>query len=316
MPDALAQSRFDRLEMLLTWDNGLLGERGTTVVASNSFASSNDVRVSPSPQHLLTDDLGTFWRSASVAANTDSVVSLLFTLGEVTPVDIVEIHRHNIRLPWRVSVYSQDPATHAALYTSPWTDPIVRAEMGDYTFDNFDFNLGPTPRQLSDATILSRLDSFILLDRLYSTVQYVKLEIDITVEHYAQEDWLQIAYPFAGRKWQPPINMVLGHTFEAIDRSEIQRTSGNSVQGRRKPSQRAFTFSIPYLEEYETLRKLISELAYSRGELGRVFCWRKPQDRRTFYDTAFVGTVVNLPKAEQVYLEFTGATGWRIEETE
>jgi hypothetical protein len=310
----LTQTRFDSMEVLLTWENGLDGNLGTTIVASSSASTSADVRVSPSPQHLLTEDLGTFWRSGSLVSET--MVTLTFTLGEVTPVDIVELHRHNIRVPWRVSVYSQNPATHSPLYTSDWVDPIVRAEMDDYTFDDFDWNLGPSPRQLTERTSLARLDSFILLDRLYSTVAWVIIEFDVSEPPESQVDWLQVAYPFAGRKWQPTINMILGHTFEAVDRSEIVRTSGNSVQGRRKQNHRAFGFSIPYLAEYEVLRRLISDLAMAKGQLGRIFVWPKPQDRRLFYDSAFVGTIQTLPKAEQIYLEFVGAVGWRLEETE
>jgi hypothetical protein len=296
---------------------------GASAVASSTALGPGDPFIDHTADKLMTPDLSTAWRSGSLAALAaekdapERLVSVLIDLGTARSVNWVSIHRHNVRTPWRADLYKGDPALGAApVFSSPWTDPIIRAAVRDFSFSDLVFTLGPTQRQLARWTSLFRLDSFIPTDRVYYNVRWIKLTFDGSPGVNGEADYFQVAYPVAGRTFRPEINMVLGHKITPTDRSDTRRTESGAKRGRKRSHGRTFFFDLGYLELREAYSRILLDWLDEHGTLDLVFVWGQPAHRRHFYATALLGQLSELPSVSMPNLEWPDARGFAVEEAE
>lgn len=307
-------------ELLVEFENWLLDEAGCAVTATSTAAASSSSEASHGADYLLVPDLDTAWRSGSIADLPDvdaGAISLRFDLGEPSQVDWVSIHRHNVRVPWRADLYRDDPSFGAVpIASSSWTDPIVRAALADYAFDDFDPGLGIDPRRIDQLTSLYRLDSFIGWEEVYQGIEHIVFSFDVAEGANGAKDYLQIAHPRAGRAFRPSVNMVLGWEVGVTDRSMVRRTESGSKRGRRKRTSRNFAFSLNYLEHWEAFRRILTDWMRDSGTLGLAFFWPQPGHREHFYDQAMLGQLEIMGKVAMALLEVPAGQGFQVEEAE
>lgn len=296
--------------MLLLFDNYALGIEGATV--STSYDGVGDFVVG----NLLTPWLDEHYRTGSLAA-APQIVTLRFALNRPRAIDIVYLGRHNIRLgPVRVRFFKQDPVFTSPIYESAWIDPIIRAKMSDFTWPDMPWNLGPREEDLDDWQSRFRLDSLIMADQTYRAVRYVEIDIDGSGGDNFGVDHFQIGYPIIARAFQPIINLVLGWGLNTDDRSEVVRTDAGADTGRQRSIGGKLAFSLKYLERDEAFARIFGQFCKRKGRHGRVFVWVEPEQRRYFYDQRMIATATKLPRVSMDFLEWSGANGWELTETE
>lgn len=308
------QSIVEGAELLLVFENYGLSTDGASVTATSTATPGN-----LTAEKLLTDHLDEGWRSGSlaalVAAGTDTV-TLRWTLGGPKIIDWLSLHRSNVQVPFRARLFRTSTSA-SPLFESEWTDPIVRAQPADFeTFSGMPWMLGPGTRTVERLAAAFRLDS-VLAAPATTSVRVVEVDFDVSAGANGAADFLQVGMPFIARSFRPRINMALGWKMGGEDRSELYRAEGGQALGRVKSSGRSFAFSLTHLDRDEAFGRIFGDFVRQPGaKLRRLFAWPEPAERLYFYDTAFVGTATALPAVVMSRLEWPGAEGWMIEETE
>lgn len=312
---SLEQSLIDDYEAIFVLDDWSLGTNGCTVSASSEQATG-----SLGVENLLSPALDTAWRSGGwqVARPTSSIISVIFALGQPRVVDWVSLHRHNVRVPWRVSYHRGSPGSSPAVYQSGWHDPIVRASLSDFTYRDLRYTLGPETDDLELWESQFRLDSFIRAPTPFYGIRYVRIEFDIAeaTDFLQSTDYLHVGKALIARSFQPRINVLLDWEMGYEDRSEVHRVESGALLGRRRQGGRTLALVLGYLDHDEAFERLLTGYIRKHGKLGRVFVWVEPTQRRYFYDQAMTATATTLPKIAMANLNWPAAKGWQLEETE
>lgn len=313
-----AQPGMDGHEALLMLENWLLGSAGATCSATSTADTTGDPLTDLTAAQLLNEDLSAAWRSGPLSGG--GTVKVTWNLGRPRPVDLLTIHRSNVRVPMQVVLKD---SLSAVLATSPWTEPVVVASLSDFPWTDLLWTLGPDAEWLEDATDGYLLDSFVSFPvDAYPNVRYIELSFDVSAGSNGGRDHLQFALGMAGRRFRPSINMPTGWTMPPVLRGEVVRTETGAKLGRMRKPQRSATFDLPLLGpetpeagRVEVFRKVLTRFLIARGELARIFYWPEPAQRWLFYDTAFVGCIEQAPRPAMTELEWPGVTGFVLQET-
>lgn len=320
MSETAYQPSVESHEILLLLENFGLASEGASVTSTSSVETGT-LRVA----NLALPDLDRHWRSKPIAERSakGSNVTIRVDLGRSRRVNFVSLHRHNIRLPFRVRFFKSalgGGVSGSPVYQSPWTQPIVRARPEDWaTFSEMPWTLGPRLEDLDDWAANKRLDSFVLSDEIYSNVRAYEIEIN-TANAYLDSNggasYLQMGLPMIGLAFRPRINMLLNWEMGVVDRSESVRVESGALLGRRGSIGRRLGFVLGYVDRDEAFSTLMTRWMRRHGKLGRAFVWAEPSQRRYFYDQAMVATAASLPKVAMAHLEYPAASGFVFEETE
>lgn len=313
-------------ELMLLYENRALTSQGATATATSTEAGNL------TPDHVINEHLDLAWRSGSIAAlvaGGASLVTLKTPLGSPRRLDACSLHKSNVRVAWRFRFYKSTVGSaggEAPLFESPFLDPIVRARPGDFpTFSEMPWSLGPSVEELDLWQQTFVLDSIGFSDQLYDDVRLVERDFDLTGGSNNGVDFLQVGFAPAWLAFRPRIDegvkargigADLGFSWGIDDRSVTARTESGALLGRRRSSGRTFDFNLGALARPEAFQRILTQLMRIRGNLARVFVWPETLQRRYFYDQAFIGTVVALPRVVMARLELPAATSFRIEETE
>lgn len=301
-------------ELLLAFDNLALATRGSTATAS-SFTTGANISVSEG----LSENLDTAWRSGTLATRPivpATTVSYTIALGEPGAVNWVSLHKHNVRVPFRVEFYSAHPDSSKPIYISEWTDPIVRASLEDYGWYDLDWTLAPKDRILDDLAAEYRLQSFLHADETYYGVRFVRVVFDNSDMVNGSASFLQVGLFYVTEVYRPSINITLGWALAGVPYSTTTRTPSGSKRGRfRKPGLR-LACTLDYVQRSEAFDRLLGEWILQGAELRRAFAWAEPHQRRYFYSTAILGTAESLPEFAMPLLETPAVKGFVIQETE
>lgn len=299
--------------VLLVLENFALAEAGATIAASH-YASE-----ALGPENLLSPYFDRMLVTSSIASaigkgETEMTVTIAFDGPH--RVNWLSLHRSNCQVPFRVELFKGDPASTPAAYQSDWLSPIVRAGIGDFTWPDFAWYLGPTPAQVTRWAEDARLDHPVPLPETVAAVRYVRYTFDVSSGSNGGADEIELGFSFAAESFQPVIGALLGWDVSPVSRSTVRRTTGGALLGRRRVAGRRFGFVLEYLEMHELWEKALSDLVLEQGELARVFAWPRPTDRRYFYRQAVLGTVTDLPSAVMARLDWPAARGWVVESSE
>lgn len=312
------QPTIDGHQALLILENWSLASEGAACVASSEADTSGDPLTELTAENLLNEDLSSPWRSGAITSG--STVTVTWTFPRARPVDIVSLHRSNVRVPFRVELKD---VLGASLVISAWTEPIVLASLTDFPWDSLLWTLGPDADWLDRATDEFRLDSFVTFPvGEYNNVGSVVLTFDISSHTNEGRAYLQFALAMIGRQYRPSINMGLGWSLPLTTRSEVIRTETGAKLGRYRRSLRGAAFELPLLGpnspeqgRLEVFRKVMTRFLIERGDLARVFFCPEPAQRWLFYDTSFVGCIEVPPTPQMTALEWPGLSGFRLQET-
>jgi hypothetical protein len=310
------QSQFALPEALMFFDQHTLGISGATV-STNSQSTPGNLLVS----NLLTDHLDELYRSDSVLAaslTASKEILVRFNFGKPRTIRHVSLIRGNQRLPWRTRIYEGDPATGAAIINeSPVSSSIVRAHPSQFpTWSSMPtFSLGPSLDNIELWAAQFRLHSIIELDETFYNIQHLDVVFDATEGINGEEDFVQFSLCQAGVGFQPEINILLGWDVGQEDTSVTKRVESQAVLGRKRPVLKGFGFTIGYSEPQEMFSRILTDWGDKSGKLGRVLFWPEPQQRIFFYDTAFIGTLTNLPAAVMANLNLPAGRGFQAQET-
>lgn len=316
MSTYLDQLSLKTCEALFLFENFALGTEGTTV-ATDSISAVGSLGVA----NLLSPALDTAYRS-KLLSDAESLksgkITVRFTLGQSRPIDCVAIVMGNCRVPWAVDFYRGNPSVDSPVFSSSWTDPIVRGKVADYEWRTMPWNLGPSERELSRMASEFRLRSLIQSDQTYYGIRYVDIRFDVTSERltYQGADYLQFGLPFIGQSFQPEINVLLDWELGIEDRSEVHRTEAGGLLGRHRAKLGTLAFALGYLSRDEALTKLFSSWMRRHGKLGRIFAWIEPDQPGYFYDQSMVATATSLPNIAMTNVNLPSAKGWQLTETE
>ena len=303
------------MTIMLLFDNYALGTEGASVAASST--APGDLVVS----NLLTPWLDEHWRSGSIkelqgekfTPNTPTV-TLQWALGQARAIDTVYLGRHNIRTsPLRVRFYQGPPSISSACFESAWTDPIIRGRLDEFTWTDLIWHLGPRESDLTTWQLTWDLDSLVIADQLYHGITHVELDIGSSPDQNRGVDYFQIGYPIVCRAFQPKVNVVLGWSFETVDRTEVLRTDAGEPTGRRRSIGKRLLFTLKYLKRQEAFARVFSAYCQRHGLSGRVFAWLEPGHPRWFYAQRILGTSVELPEVTMNVLDWPSATSWALE---
>lgn len=311
---ALAQPLFAvNCEAVLVLDNWALGTNGASV-AANSAAQTGSLHAA----NLLSPALDCAYRSDSLVEPKKSgePVAVIFDLGRGRAVNWVSIHHHNSRMPWRVSLYRRSGPNGAPVWVSDWHDPVVRAELTDFTYRDLRYTLGPDPFDLERWAAQMQLDSFIKTPDTFYAIRHIKIEFDATRQLYQPTDYVQVGHVAVARSFQPRINVLLDWEISYNDRSELHRVESGALMGRKRSGSRVLAFTLGYVDRDEAFERVLTGFMRKHGQLGRVFVWVEPEHRRYFYDQAMTATATSLPKVAMANLDWPAAKGWQLEETE
>ena len=314
-PSAL-QSAIPSHEILLCFDNLALATNGATAAASSEADGSN-----LSAAAGLSESLDTAWRSEDLgyfqAGSSDPSIYYTIALAEPAAVNWLGLHKHNVRVPFRVSFYTADPDSKAAaVYVSEWIDPIVRASLSDYGWFDLDWNLAPSDKRLNDLAARFALESFIHSDATYYGIRFVRVEFNNNAATNAGETFLQVGLFYVCEVYRPSINITLGWALAGVPYSTTVRTPSGSKRGRfRKPGRR-LSFALEYIQRSEAFDRLFGEWILEGAELRRAFVWAEPHQRRYFYTSAILGTLESVPEFAMAQLESPAARGFVVQETE
>lgn len=296
-------------ELLVHFENILSDDAGAVAFATSTADPSGVVGGEYGASYLLTEDLDTAWRSGTLDDDDQETIEIDFTLEEAADVDWFSMHRHNVRVPFRVTLF--DGVT--SLVQSAWIDPVVKVGEGD-TLGTFDVASGPTERRVEILASLFRLESVVDFGQTYSGVDRVNVTFDVTAQINGDKDYLQAAHMRAGVAFRPSVNMSLGWGVGVVDRSTFRRTEGGSKRGRRKTTARNFTFTLGALERDEAFRQVLTGWLREQGAAGLAFFWPEPEERQSFYDQALLGQLEALPKITMARLELPEGQGFSVEE--
>ncbi len=316
-------------QMLILAENHALVSQGATATDLEPLAGSpGNLQV----EHVLNPHLDLAWRSGSItalAAAGQTVLTLQIRFGSPRRLDTLTLNRSNVRVAFRKRYYastqgsSGGESSEAPLFESPWTDPIVRARLGDFpTYSGMpDYSLGPPEANLDFWQSTFALDSIIFADQTYDNVRMVEVDFDLTrVDQNDGVDYVQVGFLPSWEAFRPRINHDLGGSYSTIDESQATRLKETgALLGRERPRRRAFDFNLGDLERDQALQRLLTLLSILNSALTRVFLWEEPEQRRYFYDTRILGTVTKPPNIVHARLDpkFShAANAFRIEETQ
>lgn len=309
------QAPVDGYQVLIAFDNFALASNGATAEADSEQPTGN-----LGAGNLTNPALDLPWRSGSFAALYASGVDrikVVHRLGNPRSVSWISLHRSNLRNAFRVKLYQTTDAVSSPVYVSPWTDPIVRASVGDFpTFSSMPWTLGPPAATIDRRAAERRLDNVAHIDASYESIRRVEIEVDVGDGANGPADYVQWSYPIIAELFRPLINMQIGWDISVNDRSRTHRTDSGALLGRRESSGKILSFGLPYLERSEAFSRILEEWAARYGLLGRVFVWAEPAHRINFFQQALLGTVTRLPSVAMARLEWPAATGFQIEESE
>lgn len=318
-------AEFDQI--ILVFDNRLLGRKGTNVVASSEAPEGN-----LQAANLLTENRFDYWRSDSVLAASllpTPEITLTFSIsfGSATDVEWSSYHWSNNQLPWRDDYYDGDPDSSGTLLgTTDWMNPIVKSEPGDFFYAIFPWLLGPSAERISAMAQDMRLSSFSHLPSAIYGVTHIRRRFDCTAGTNGTVDFIQMSLPIAGRVFRPQINYSTGVKLGMIDHSIADWTAGGSAQGIKRPTDSELSFTLDTLDNREAFQLLV-EWVRGEGNLARVFVYQEPAAdmRLHYYDgmtfvgvaTEFSGLSIDEQPGElnSVFAE-KNITGITIQETE
>jgi len=300
-------------------ENHGLGLAGATVTA-NSLQPTGNLTA----DQLLSPSLDTAWRSGSLSdtvamAAIGNVVRVRFTLGSPRTVDTVALGAGNVRTPWSISLYNNDPVTTPAIFTSPETNPIIRGRMGDFDWTPMPWTLGPSTERLDLWAAEFRLRSIIQADKSYAGITHVDVLLNATdASLTAQADYYQLGTVYIAQAFAPKINVLNGWNIGVNDLSETHRTDAGGMFGRKRARLRTFPFMMQYLSRIEAFH-VVLDYTMEEGKLGIIFAWVEPNEPAFFYQHSMFGTATNLPDAVMANAAprvGRAVQGWRITETE
>src|SRR5262245_51324779 len=270
--------------VLLQFQNVLLGRRGAIVEASSEAAGGNmDV------ENLLTENRCDYWRGGSVAtasAGTPPEISVTFARAACA-VDFIAYNWSNNLLPWKYELYNGDPeGTGDLLAETDWISPIVQGEPADFPYETFPWTLRPSDERLLEMVAEMRLSSFWELKEPVYGVTHVRVIFDCREGANGDVDYIQTSLFFGGLAWSPHFNFQLGAGLSPVIRSEIRRTASRAKMGLRRTPGSEVTIALDHLSDEEALATLFAEWVRREGEFARVFISLEnaPGKRRFFYD--------------------------------
>lgn len=306
------QPSFTRSEALLVWTNYALGHVGASIT-SNSNADGGKLSAS----NLEHEALDLPWQSASIATHQSAgstILRLAVDFGRHRHVNWASIHGHNCRVPWRVRVFRNvfDGLEHE----TDWTDPIIRAEVGDFGYYEFQHTLGPDPYTLEALTDEENLDSPLPFTDVYNA-RSVHVEFDVSAASalYQTTDSITIGSLILGTSFQSGRNVLLGWEISAEDLSIRLQSRQGAVLGQPLRRLRRLSIVHGYLTLPEAFRDIHGGMVMTAGTLKRVFVWVEPQKPRYFYELAMVATVRDLPRVAMANLNLPNATGWLLQQS-
>lgn len=311
---ALAQPVTD-YRLLLLLENYALSTEGATISASSVATSSAG---SLSAAGAINPNLDTAWRSDALLRarpqGAAAVETVTIALGSPRAVDAVAIAATNNRLPWRVRF--RKAAGSAAVYESPWHAAIVRGTMGEWTWPDMPWQLGPDERDLERWGAEFDLRAIILADQVYYGVSVVEIDFDSSSQQHRDlmPDYLQVGLVWASRSFRPRTNILPDWEVSVDDLSVTHRGDGGGLGGREGPRLTSFAFTIEHADRDEAYR-VIHPFLVRHGKLGRVFAWMEPHRRADFRALSGVGTLETLPAIYAANLDWPAARSWVFKET-
>lgn len=303
-------------ELFLLLDNYALGQYGTTVGPGTPQQFIEDPSGNMPLTAMLDPSLDTAYRSGSISASPNTRILIRFAFDRPRTVDSAVIGKHNVRLPWKIHLYDQDPAAALPVYNPPFQEPIVQGNLEDYEWLTMPWNLGPDAEDLALWEEQYLLTSLHVTDRPYTGIRWVDLIFNIEgVERLKQPiDYIQMASFMVGLSFRPRINMSLGWDIAVDDLSDVYRVESGAPRGRNRARLRSFNFALDYLEDDQAFRSIMTQYARRHGRLGIVFAWPEPCKPQHFYDQAMLCTADALPKTAMANLDFPASTGWKLTE--
>ena len=321
MAEELEQFTARRIEMMLLLENFSLGQEGATVATDSQQPDSSNVVA-----NLLDPSMDTAWESADLLPlGTDQLLTVRYDLGSPRTINTVAPVGTNLRLPTKIKFYQNNPSLSPPIYDGPFTDPIMRAKFGDFSWLDLEWwTLGPDDDDLAFWGETSQLRSVFQSDVDYTGIRWVDIVMDANdaMTRPYQGDSVQIAGCFIAKSYQPSINMLLGWALGVDDTSTVHRTESGSARGRNREKLREFSFALdflgkkgPHAGRVEAFKTIHTKFANRLGKLGYVFAWPEPKHPFFFYDTSMVCTAETLPRSVMVNYEWPGAIGWKLKET-
>lgn len=308
-------------EVLLVLENYALGVQGATVATTSPGPGNLTV------DNLLSDALDTAYRTETFKNGTTllpgwsdgDVVRIRFALNASRDVDTVVLGHHNIRCPYRVLFYNADPAVAPPIYTGAWTDPIVRASFEDFNYYDFSWTLGPSTAKLDSLKAAFELNSIYVTDERVLNATWMDLEFLVTnFDTLAlQADYAQLSLVMLAKRFQPRVNVAYGWGLGVEDTSTVRRTEAGAKHGRQRARLKTFACDFgnlrPRPQVFDVLMAHMED--DGRGQLGRIFAWPEPRQRRYFYRQSFIGTAEEMGDVQLSYFDMFTSSGWMFMET-
>lgn len=291
----------------LVWaENRALSSLGATATA-NYTAAGNLL-----PSGVLSPRTDAGWRSASLtgfaessrsfspglsAAPESGTVSLRIDIGQAVRFSGVVLARSNIRVPWRWKAYAGNPASNLPIAESTWRDPIIRAPIESFSFDDFEIDLGPSAAKIAALAAARRLDALDLNTRaigaetaLSDVIGARSLEIEmIASSSNGDADYLHIGQVIVGRVLHLH-GISAGAAIDPRDPSEIVETPTGGLSGLKRRILRSFPLDIGLDSIANIWTEMLSEWIVERGSLHSVYLVPYPgiEYRRRHYETAML----------------------------
>ena len=272
-------------QIILVYQNRLLGRENTTVMADSEAVEGNMV-----VSNVLTEYRDDFYQTGSVFSRSlepTPHIRMTFNLARPRDIEWLSYHWSNNRLPWRAELRRSG----ALKASTPWTNPIVKADFDDFDYDEFPFETGPNDEKLGALAFDNRLSSFYHLPRAYYGIDQVDFIFNCEGGANGQFDYIESALFMAARTFQPEFNVTTGIIQTPHSRSIVSRTAGGVADGVTRPTSNGLKFTLQDLTSEEGYQ-LFEDWIVQLGELARVFVYPYTggPERRNFYSSSYIGT--------------------------
>lgn len=303
---------------ILLFDAYTFGVYGTTVLADST--SSGNMAVA----NLLNGAMDRPYRSGSLIAHPSESIMVAFSFSTPRLADAVAICRSNCLLPIRASFYATAGEATTLIWQSAWHEPIVRADLDDYDYYDFDWLMGPSGEQVDRMQTDKLLITPIFADQTYGNIRYLQLEFAITVPGISGTgpvnngvDYIQFSVVLFGKKWQ-----VSGEEFGADQASigpkyltEVIEGKAGGRYGRKTITPRVLQLNFPIISRRNALAQLLSQWQIANGQLSPVLAIKDPTTPARFYDQSFAGTLTDGFEINERGQELDCSASFSITET-
>jgi hypothetical protein len=315
MEDFPKQSRVDTdgdPRFVLLFRNEALDSKGATATASSQQPTGSLV-----PANALSDSLDTATKSGPIADEPGGIYYCDVAFNRTVAVDTALVAKHNIRRPLSWKFYTGSPQTNAPIWDSGWISPIVRAELTEFTFPEWDFIGGPPERVIADQAARVALYTPVYADQVYYGVTHARLSIDGRAGNNLPLQWgdpsessdaFLFSYVMVTRRFRPRVNLQNGWTLGYEYRDTTTRVESGGLLGRSRPPLRTFQFNAGFLSPSEGFGDIYTDLIQGEASLGRVFVVPQPQKPSLFHEQAFIGTITSQGGVSEFALDLDSAT--------